>query len=83
MFKKQIRTGSATKIMPDEPQENFPKGSRFVMNNKIHHIVESFVDSSTEWRKVVSDVGEEELVMLSTLKKDAAAGAIEFIKKAD
>ena len=81
MFKKQIKTGSAVDIPEDAPPSEFPKGTKYAMDRKIYHIVEAFTDSSTEWRRTVSDAGEEELVMLSTLKRDLASETIELVKK--
>jgi hypothetical protein len=50
------------------------------MAHKIHHVIEEFIDSSTDWRRTMSDTGDEELVMLSSLKRDLDAGALKFIE---
>jgi len=77
-FKKTIKTGEVLKETRSNTE--FPKGTKFVMDHKIHRVIEEFTDSSTDWRRTMSDTGDEELVMLSSLKRDLDAGALKFIE---
>lgn len=77
-FKKVIASGDQ---LSDKPQDEFPKKSKFIRDSRIWTVTEEIEDSSEVWRRLMSDSGEEELVALPTLKKDMAAGDIEFIKR--
>lgn len=62
------------------PKSEFPKGTQYNCDGHIWKVVEEVVDSSCEWRRVIStDCGDEELLEIETLKKDLESGSIEFI----
>lgn len=77
MFKKKIASGD---VFEDRPQTEFPKQTKFARDSRIWKVIEEIEDTTEVWRRVMADTGEEELVTLTTLKRDLAAGALSFIK---
>jgi len=77
MFEKRIVTGS---VKENRPKEVFPKNTKFAKDGYIWVVTEEINDTNSVWRRVVSNIGEEELLLLKTLKRDLNCGDIKFVK---
>ena len=75
MFKKKIATGD---FKDNDSKSTFPKGTTFIMDERLWKVTEQFVDDNASWRRIVADDGTEELVILPTLEKDLKSGSLVF-----
>ncbi len=76
MFDKKIASKYLKVIVP---RDQFPMGTKWVMNDRIWTITEVRVESATELRKCQSTFGNEEIVTLATLRKDMESSNFRFI----
>jgi len=81
MFKKKIVMSSNNmKIVNDEvkSRDTFPKFFKFIKDGRTWTVTEETIDNGTEWRRIISDAGDEEVLTMSTLKRDVDAKVITF-----
>ena len=73
MFKKIINSNNSEIIKTGglEHQTQYPVGKKFLYDGQVWSVRESFVESNEDWRRVISSSGNEEVMTLKTLLKDA------------
>ena len=65
MFIKNSQ-GDASKV------KKFAKGTKFMLGGKLWTIKEAFLSDNTEMRRMYSDGGDDEIIMLNTLEQDVS-----------
>jgi predicted type IV restriction endonuclease len=84
-FKKKISLAGKGKVLNQESTKvarvkRFAKGTKYFFGGKTWIVVEEFVSDNTEMRRVVSmDDGNEELLTMETLIKDAASNDFKML----
>lgn len=76
MFIKKISSGPSR---DSRPPSEFPKGTRYIRDERMWIVIEEIRDTDAEWRRVRSTVGDEELVTMKTLKEDLNKNEIIFL----
>jgi len=84
MIKKQIKTAKTEcDVVGDstvKPDGTFVKGKKFIMDDKNWIVIETRHEDNTQMvRAVCQENGDEEWLMLTTLKKDVKDGKIRFV----
>lgn len=83
MIKKFNATGIekvGTNSGENMAQDKFPKGTKYAFNDHIWFVIKAWVDSSTETRLIESQTGEQQIVSLVTLQRDAASNGFMFLE---
>jgi hypothetical protein len=68
-FKKKISANNVEVIKTGN--NDFPVGMRFVYDGKIWHVTACITADNSELRRIVSDSGEDTVLSLTSLRKDA------------
>jgi len=76
MFIKKISSGPQN---DNRPKTEFPPGTIYIQDGRRWTVIEEVVDTDAIWRRVRSDVGDEELLVLKTLNKDLVSGEVIFV----
>jgi len=81
MIKKTvIASGEA---QPMNKKAEFPKGTRFKLDNHLWIVTEATYSDNTEMRKIVAENGDIEILTLETLYKDMSDASFEFLPERD
>jgi len=75
MFIKKISSGPQNE---NRPKTEFPLGTIYIQDDRRWTVIEEVKDTDAIWRRVRSNVGDEELLVLETLKRDLVSGDITF-----
>ncbi len=67
--------------LTDQQRLDFPEGLQYARDERIWMVKEAYKDGPDDYRRVVSlDSGDEEIMLLNVLKKDATSSDFTFIK---
>lgn len=69
-FKKTINANN-TEVIKTGENKKFPVGMKFVYAGQTWHVREEFVESGEDFRRIVSSGGDDEILTVKTLMKDA------------
>jgi hypothetical protein len=79
MMEKRFQSKSMEQLLKESAdnntpatEEEFPQGFKFFFNDRTHLVVKAWVDSGTQFREVQASDGHNEVLQVSTLRKDAA-----------
>lgn len=77
----EIKTASIEQIMgdaPPTPKPQFKVGTKFILNDKTWIVQRAWQDTGTQMRHVQSNYGDEEVMELHVLQKDAETPGFTF-----
>lgn len=75
-FEKKIGSSKDVNKMSKKEKKEFPKGLKFTRGNEVLFVKEAFKSDADQWRRVVSESGNEELLMLDILLEDLENGVV-------
>lgn len=68
-FKKTINANNTEVVKTGSVP--FPVGRRFVYDGRVWTVREAFADSGEDFRRIISSSGDDEILTLKSLMKDA------------